>query len=180
MNRTRWLFLTSMIFAVAASRVLPHPPNFTPIGAMALFGGAYFGNRLAAFAVPLGAMLLSDAVIGLHSGMALVYLCFAATVCIGLRLHARKSAARVASASLGSAILFYVVTNFAVWLGGHGRLYPMTFEGLVGCYVAAIPFFRNMVFGNFAYAVVLFGGWAWAERRFAILHAPVQQNGQRI
>ena len=178
MSRTRWLFLSSVILAAAASRVLPHPPNFTPIGAMALFGGAYFGNRFAAFAVPLAALFLSDLVVGLHGGIPIVYLCFAATVCIGLRLRSHDSLRRVAVASFGSAVLFYLVTNFAVWLGGHGKLYPLTLEGLAACYIAALPFLRNMILGNLVYAAVLFGGWVWAERRFAILRAP-EQAGQR-
>lgn len=163
----RFLLVTGVILTAAASRLLPHPPNFTPIGAMALFGGAYFGGRAAAFAVPLAAMFLSDLVIGLHSGMPIVYLLFALTVCMGFWLRERRSTARVAGASFAAALLFYLVSNFAVWLGGHGALYPRTLEGLIACYIAAIPFFNNMLLGNAVYAAVLFGGFALAERRFA-------------
>src|SRR3990172_7431795 len=143
MQNTRTKVILGMIALAAASRLIPHLPNFTPIGAIALLGGALFANRVAAFGVPLAALLLSDALIGFHSGMPVVYGCFALTVCIGFRLRQRRSFARVAGATLAASWLFFLVTTFAVWVFGHGRLYPMTLEGLVACYVAAIPFFRN-------------------------------------
>jgi len=172
MENARTKVILGMIVLAAASRLLPHPPNFTPVGAMALIGGSLFANSAAAFGVPLAAMLLSDAVIGFHRGMPVIYACFALAVCIGFSLRGKRTIARVAGATLASSLLFFVVTNFAVWAFGHGRLYPMTFEGLLACYVAAIPFFRNSLAGDALYSALLFGGLALAERQITALREP--------
>ena len=163
------MFIT---IAAAIMRLLPHPYNFTPVAGMALFGGAHFRDVRVAFAVPLFAMFASDLVLAgtiydfsaLRS-MPLVYLAFALTVVLGRLLGPRSSALRVGSASVGTAVLFYLITNFGVW--SRGTLYPMTWEGLVACYVAAIPFLRNAILGNCFYAIVFFGGFRVAQRRFA-------------
>lgn len=161
-NHSRLAVLVSAIVAAAALRLLPHPPNFTPIGAMALFSGAYLGRRAIAFAAPLGALLLSDLVLGFYAGMNFVYASLALAVLIGWALSARRSAARVGAAALASAILFFVVTNFGMWL--FSGIYPNTPSGLAACYVAAIPFFQNSLAGDLFYSALLFGGFALAER----------------
>jgi hypothetical protein len=149
-----------MILAVAAMRLLPHPPNFTPVLAMALFGGARLGNRSSAVAVPLGALLLSDVAIeivnghGLHLLLPVVYLCVALCVGVGWRLCRRRGVVRVAGAAVGGAVLFYLVTNFAVW--ALWSRYPMNLTGLVECYVAAVPFFRGTLLGTLLYSGALF------------------------
>src|SRR5215831_20776184 len=130
-----------MVFGAAASRLLPHPPNLTPIAAMALFGGAYFADKRLAFLVPLAALLLSDIVMGLYNQIPVVYGSFALIVCLGFWLQKRRTWLRVASATLVSSVLFFITTNFAVW--AFGSLYPKTMKGLLACYVAAIPFFRH-------------------------------------
>lgn len=165
MNTTRFNVLAGMILAAAASRLIPHPPNFTPIAAMALFGGACFSNQRAAFFVPLAGLFLSDLVLGLHALMPVVYGSFALTVCLGFWLRRQPSAWRVAGAAVASALLFFALTNFGVW--ALGSLYPKTAGGLVQCYVAAIPFFRNTLLSNLLYSGFLFGGFALAERRCA-------------
>ncbi len=167
MFKTRFAVLLGMVLAAAASRLLPHPPNLTPIAAMALFGGAYFSDKRVAFLVTLAAMFLSDLVIGLHRGLPVVYGTFTMIVCIGLRLRTRRTWLRVAGAALASSLLFFIVTNFGVW--ALGSLYPKTMEGLIACYLAAIPFFKNTLIGDAFYAAVLFGGFALAERRFPVL-----------
>ena len=167
MRTPRLLVLVGIILVAAASRLIPHPPNFTPIAAIALLGGAYFNDKRLSFLIPLAAMFLSDLTIGLHSGMPVVYACFALTVCIGFWLRKRKSVACIAGAALASSVLFFVVTNFGVW--ALGSLYPRTVEGLAACYVAAIPFFQNTLLGNAFYTAVLFGGFALAEYRFPAL-----------
>jgi hypothetical protein len=112
--RPRILTLAGMMAAAAAARLLPHPPNFTPIAAIALFGGACFRDQRAAFAVPLGAMVLSDLVLGLTRygldsflAMPLVYLCFALTVVMGQIIRRNLSSRSIAAAALASSILFY-------------------------------------------------------------------------
>jgi len=177
MFNSRFTVLLGMVLAAAASRLLPHPPNLTPIAAMALFGGAYFADRRAALLVPLAAMFLSDLVIGLHRGMPEVYGCFALTVCIGFWLRTRRTLLPVAGAALASSLLFFIVTNFGVW--ALGSLYPKTVEGLIACYLAAVPFFKNTLIGDAFYTAVLFGGFVLAERRFSVFReadAAVQRD----
>ena len=143
-----------LVLAAALSRVVPHPPNFTPIAAIALSSAVYLDRRFTFF-IPLAAMLISDYFIGFHSGMGWVYGCFVAIGVIGLWLRSHKRPQFVVGASLLSSVLFYIVTNFGVWLGG--SMYPKTFSGLGMCYVAAVPFFQNTVLGDLVYTSVLFG-----------------------
>lgn len=170
--RPRFLVLTGIVLVAALSRLLPHPPNFTPIGAIALFGGAHFVDRRAAFLVPLLAMAVSDLLLevlagtGLHLLLPVVYGCFVLTSWLGTRLPARRSIVGVLGAATAAAALFYIVTNLGVWaLGG----YPKTAAGLVECYVAALPFFGNTLLGHLVYSAALFGGFAYAEERFPVL-----------
>jgi hypothetical protein len=161
-NHARLLALLSAILVAAALRLLPHPPNFTPVGAMALFGGAYLGRRAVAFVAPLAALLLSDAVLGFYSGMWVNYLAVSLIVLIGWGLLAQRSVLRLGIAAVASSILFFVLSNFGVWaLSG---MYPHDLAGLAACYVAAIPFFQNTVAGDLFYTTLLFGGFAIAER----------------
>jgi hypothetical protein len=154
--------LLSAIVAAAALRLVPHPPNFTPIGAMALFSGAYLGRRWLAFVAPLAALLLSDLILGFYHGQATVYFSVALIVVIGMTALQRRSALRVGSAAIASSMLFFVITNFGMWL--FSGFYPRTVVGLEACYVAAIPFFQNTVAGDLFYAGLLFGGFALLER----------------
>ncbi len=164
---SRLLILVAMIAAAAASRLIPHPPNFAPIAAIALFSGASFHATWQAFLIPLAAMVLSDVVIGLHRTLPAVYASFALAVCIGFWLRTRRTTLRVAVATLVSSIAFFVITNFAVW--ATGSMYPKTFEGLIAAYIAGIPFFRNTVLGDAFYSAVLFGGTAVLERLYSPL-----------
>jgi len=169
-NHARLLTLLGAIAAAAALRLVPHPPNFTPIGAMALFSGAYLGRRALAFLAPLAALLLSDLVLGLgYPGMNFVYAATALTVLIGWTVSTRRSVLRVAAAALASSILFFVVTNFGMWL--FSGFYPVTLGGLAACYVAAIPFFQNSLAGDLFYTGLLFGGFALAQRALPQLRA---------
>jgi hypothetical protein len=170
MLKPRTEVLMAMILAAALSRLIPHPPNFAPIGALALFGGAYFSDKRLAFLVPFAAMLLSDLVLGLYGHMEWVYGSFALIVCIGLGLQSRHRAGWIAGASLTGSTLFFLITNFGVW--ADGSLYAKGLAGLVACYVAAIPFFGNTVLGDGFYSLMLFGSFALLERRFVILREP--------
>ena len=157
MENPRLKVIVALILAAGLIRVLPHPPNFAPIAAMALFAGAYVASARLAFLIPLAAMLLSDLVLGLHAGIVLVYVCMGVTVAIGMQLRKRLRVMPIALAALVSSVLFFVVTNFGVW--ATQGMYPMNVEGLVACYVAAIPFFQNSLLGNAFYTAVLFGGF---------------------
>ncbi|MGH7774412.1 MAG: DUF6580 family putative transport protein [Candidatus Binatia bacterium] len=165
--KPRLALLIGMIFAAAALRLLPHPPNFEPIAALALFGGAHVEDKRWVFLLPLAAMFLSDIVIGFHALMPVVYGIFMLIVYMGFVLRHRRTLLPVAGAALAASALFFIVTNFAVW--AFQSMYPKTFEGLLSCYVAAIPFFGNTVAGNLFYTAVLFGAFALAERKIPVL-----------
>ncbi len=158
---TRLIVLLSAIVAAAAMRLIPHPPNFSPIDAMALFGGAYLGRRGIAFVAPLGALLLSDLVLGFYHGMATVYATVALIVLIGWWVSSRRTPLRIGAAAIASSISFFVITNFGMWL--FSGIYPLTNAGLIACYGAAIPFFQNTVAGDLFYTALLFGGFRIAE-----------------
>jgi hypothetical protein len=170
MLKPRLMVLVVVVLAASASRLIPHPPNLTSITAVALFGGAYFSDRRLAFLVPLAALLLSDLILGFYSHMEVVYLSFALVVCVGLWLQKRRSAIYIAGAALASSILFFLLTNFGVW--AFESLYPKTVEGLLACYVAAIPFFQNTLQGDLFFTAVLFGGFTLLERGFPKLREP--------
>lgn len=156
-------FMIVVVLAAAFSRLLPHPPNFTPVAALALAGGVYFDRRFALI-IPAIALLLSDFVIGIHSLMPFVYGSFVAIAAIGLWVRSRKSIATVAAATLAGSILFFVITNFGVWLLANSSIYPRTLAGLGACYIAALPFFRNTLLGDVVYTGVLFGIFEMATR----------------
>jgi hypothetical protein len=169
-NRARLLALLAAIFAAAAMRLLPHPPNFSPIAAVALFSGAYLSKRAIAFVAPIAALLLSDLFLGFYPELVFVYLSVAAIVLIGWAISKRKSAGWVAAAALASSLLFYLVTNFGVWLVMD--YYPKTLAGLAACYVAAVPFFQNTLAGDLVFTALLFGGFYLAERAAPALREP--------
>lgn len=161
-NHARLLALLSAIVAAAALRLVPHPPNFTPIGAMALFSGAYLGRRSLAFVAPLAALLLSDLVLGFYAGMEIVYPSVALVVLIGWWVSTRRTALRIGAAAIASSVSFFLITNFGMWL--FSGFYPLTSAGLATCFVAAIPFFQNTIAGDLFFSALLFGGFALLER----------------
>jgi hypothetical protein len=171
MFKPRFLTLSGMILMAALTRLLPHPWNFSPVGAMALFAGAHFRRKSVAFAVPLAALLLSDLVLGFYDGVILVYLSFCVNVVLGMLIRERKSIGFVMPAALAGSVQFFSITNFGVWLTGH--LYPMTMTGLQQCYIAALPFFSWTLAGDVFFTAVLFGSFALAERTFESLKTPV-------
>lgn len=149
----------------AFSRILPHPANFAPIAAMALFGGTYM-KKSQAFTLPLLAMILSDLIIGFDSlpMRIAVYSCFMFSVLLGFWIREHKDYKHAAIASLISSVVFFTVTNFAVW--AFGTMYAKTSVGLAECYVLAIPFFRNTILGDLFYSGMFFGGYELAQRVF--------------
>lgn len=168
MRKTRFLLLTGLILIAAIARILPHPPNVTPIAAMALFGGAYFNQKKFAIIIPMIAMLAADIFLGFHSTMLFVYGAFLATIGIGFLLRSNKSVFPIAGAAVGSSVLFFVVTNFGVWLST--GMYPMTVSGLISCYVAGIPFFQNTLLGDLVFTGVLFGAFEFLKQRYPSLN----------
>ena len=157
-----------LILLAAASRLLPHPPNFAPVAAIGLFAGAMLDRR-AAWTVPFAALLLSDLVLGLYKPMGMFwnYLAFAACLTIGSGLLAKhRSLARISGATLASALVFFVLSNFGMVATGY---YPFTWAGVLECYAAAIPFLRNTLTSDVLFVAVLFGGHALLTRLVAKL-----------
>lgn len=152
---TTYMTIVLMVLAAAFSRLIPHPWNFTAIGAMALFGGAYVPSKRLSVIVPLVALFLSDLVLGFHSTMLFVYVPFIVMALYGWTLRENKGVVRLATAALVSSSMFFLVSNFGVWMTG--GMYAMTWQGLVNCYVAAIPFFNNQIMGDLFFTGVLFG-----------------------
>lgn len=151
----------ALVLFAAALRILPHPMNLAPIGAMALFSGSAFREKWLKFVFPLLALFVGDLVIGFHTLMPIVYMSFLLSVGIGMWVGEKRSLTRVAGAALLGAIQFFLITNFAVWAAF--TTYPKSFAGLIACYVGGIPFFWNTLSGDALYAALLFGGYALAE-----------------
>ena len=167
--KTRLLALSLIIFAVAIFRLLPHPPNVSPVAAMALFGGAYFTDKRVAFLVPFLALLLSDLILGLHDTMIFVYAGFGLTVMIGFWIGQSMNVRRIVAAVIGTSLLFFMITNLGAWMTS--GLYPMTANGLLQAYAAGIPFFQNSLLGNAVFTAFLFGGFAALQRSVPALAA---------
>ncbi len=161
-----WLAFALVIVGVVL-RVMPHPWNFAPIGAIALFGGAKFERRSFAIGVPLLTMLIGDAFIGFHSLMPVIYATYALIAVIGMLLRDRQTIPAVGGGVLLSSTIFYLTTNFAVW--AMGTTYAKTAAGLAACYIAAIPFFGNTLASDALYSAIFFGIFAIAERTIPAL-----------
>lgn len=194
----RTLLIFAMIVLAAALRLAPHPWNFTPIGAIALFSGAMVRDRRLAFLFPVLVMFATDAIIGFHKLSPLVYASFLLSVLIGrtvvgarFSLPANAGASprakresetegyarakkyhlpRIAGAVFLGALQFFLITNFGVW--AFLNSYPRTGAGLAACYIAGIPLFWNTLAGDAVYATLLFGSFYLAER----LAPPLRQS----
>jgi hypothetical protein len=159
--------LTLMILAAAFTRLIPHYPNFTAVGAMALFGGAYFSKKYLAFIVPMAALILSDLFLGFYSGMWVVYFSFALIVVIGMQIGQTKKPSRVLLASVSGSVSFFLITNFALF--PPNTMYSQNFTGIVESYTAAIPFFSYTLLGDLFFVGVMFGLFEIAKAKFPVL-----------
>lgn len=168
-NKSKILMVSSLIFLAGITRLFPHIDNFTPIGAMALFGGTYIANRNQAFLIPMGAMLFSDILLqlltgnGFHNTMIFVYGAFALITSIGFILQKRVQRQTIMVASLISSLIFFFVTNFGVWVTGY---YGYSSAGLLTCFIEAIPFFRGTIMGDLFFNLVLFGSFSLLKWKY--------------
>ena len=168
-----------LVFFAALSRLLPHPPNFTPVGGMALFGAAYFSRKYLAILIPLAALWISDLLLNnliyakaypeFYSGFAwfgnaAVYLGFILISLLGFILLRKIRPISLLGASISASVIFFLVTNFGSWLAN--PLFPKTTSGLLAAYTAGIPFFWNTLFGDLFYTAVLFGSFALIQQKF--------------
>lgn len=142
-------------------RLLPHPANLAPIGAIALFAGAVLPRKLAWW-LPLAALFVSDLFLGFYDGILFTYIGFLLVSLFGMALRGQSNWLRVPLGTLGSAVIFFIVSNFGTWL--QGNMYQHTWAGLALCYEMALPFFRNTFAGDLIYSSLLFGIYALALR----------------
>jgi hypothetical protein len=166
----RTLLALALIVLAAALRIAPHPWNFTPVGAMALFSGAVLRDRRLAFLFPLLALFVGDIFIGFHKLMFVVYASFLVSVAIGLWLRDRRTFARISLATLLGSAQFFLITNFGVWWLLNS--FPKSAAGLAACYLAGLPFFWNTLAGDTLYVAIFFLGYGLAESTFPALREP--------
>ena len=172
MTKTNWRpAALSLTVLGAIARLLPHPPNFAPVGAMSLFSGARL-PRWQAYLVPLALLAVTDPILsplyGYHPYtryLLFSYASFLISVSLGRLLRNTESVSRIAAVTILNSIQFYLVTNFGSWLWFGA--YPHTSAGLVACYVAAIPFFGWTLASDILYSAVLFGVHGWLSRTVA-------------
>jgi hypothetical protein len=169
LNDKRLLTIILLIFAAAVSRLIPHPFNFAPVGAIALFGGCYISNKKLALLLPLSVMLISDIMLeiingtGFHPILLWVYASFAVITTIGFLLRGHEQRQTIMVASLVGSIVFFFITNFGQWATGY---YGYGSGSLTTSFVQAIPFFRGTVMGDLFYNLVLFGSFALIKWRY--------------
>jgi hypothetical protein len=179
----RFGIICTIILLAAGSRFIPHPPNFSPIGSIALFGAAYYSKRYWSYFIPLIAMFLSDMALNnviyhslfngftwFYSGALYTYGAILLIVLLGTLTLKKIRIPNLIASALGASIIFYIVSNFGVWASnGMYGMYPRTFAGLMECYIAGLPFLQNLLAGDFVYTIVLFGAFELIQYRFPSL-----------
>jgi hypothetical protein len=172
----RFGVISMMILLAALSRLIPHPANFAPIGAMALFGTAYYSKRHWAFIIPIASMWISDLILNnvvygqyfdhfvwFYSGSLFTYGAFALIVLLGMFTLKKVRIPMLAVSALGASMIFFIVSNFGVWFSG--IMYPKDLGGLMACYAAGIPFFKNTLAGDLVYSALMFGAFELSARK---------------
>lgn len=178
--RLRSGVVSLFVLLAALSRLLPHPPNFAPIGAIALFGGAYFYRRSFAYLIPIISMWLSDLILNnvvygsyfnrfiwFYDGFYWTYGAFVLIVTIGFLLLKKVSVKTLLPASLLASVVFFLLSNFGVWCST--TMYPKDMGGILSCYVAGLPFFRNTLLGDLMYNGILFGTFELVQKWIPVL-----------
>ena len=150
-----WVAILAIILLAIFARLIPHAPNFAPIGGLALFSGANFKKK-SALLIPLAAMFISDIFLGFHKTIPYVYVSFVIIALIGGLIKTNKWQSLL-KASLVSSVLFFLITNFGVWASFD--MYPKTIDGLMQSYVMGLPFFRNTVLSDLFYSFSFFYGY---------------------
>jgi hypothetical protein len=176
----RFAVLALIILLAAFSRLIPHMPNFSPLGAMSLFGAAYFSKKWQAFLIPIAATWISDLFIinvlysqyypsftFFYEGFYWQYGCYLLITFVAFFILKKVTPSRILLGALTSTMLFFLITNFGCFPGNPN--YPQTINGLMTCYAAGIPFLKGTLLGDLFYAGVLFGSFALLQQKFTIL-----------
>ncbi len=169
--KSRTLFLTALIGLAVVARLLPHPPNFSPLGALALFGGASFADRRLALFIPLTAMLISDLFLGLHATLPAVYACLAINVLIGRWAGNGLAISRLLPAAVVGSLIFFLGTNLVYWLA----FYDPSWQSLVTCFTMALPFYQYTLASDLVFGGILFGALGLAQAYFPTLRPATRQ-----
>ncbi len=175
----RTSILIAIIFVAALSRLVPHMTNFSPFGAIALFGAAYFYKKWQAFFIPLVATWFSDLIINntiyahsytsftwFYEGFYWQYISYLLIAAFGLFIIKKVKMSNVILGALGSTFIFFIITNFGSWIGN--AMYPQNFGGLVTSYIAGIPYLKGTLLSNMLYSGVLFGSFAYFQKQFSL------------
>lgn len=173
--------VTAIILLAAFSRLLPHPANFAPLGAMALFGAAHYKNRYMAVIIPMVSMFLCDLAITnlvysemyngfvlFYPGCLFTYLSLLLITCVGFLIFRQVSIGKIVIGSLSASVIFFLVSNFGTWISGM-MLYTKDISGLISCYIAGLPFFKNTIAGDLLYSGILFGVYKLANYTYSTL-----------
>lgn len=154
-NTTSHTKLPYYLLAVAVvARFLPHPPNFTPVGATAIYSGRYF-NGWTRFLVPLLAMFISDIFLGFHWTMPFVYSAFLINIFLGMWIAKKPNVPKIMLATILSSVIFFSITNFGSWLTM--PMYSKDLSGLIQCYILALPFAKWTFLGDITFVTIMFG-----------------------
>jgi hypothetical protein len=172
------LLASGLLLIAVVSRVIPHIPNFTPVESIALFSGVYIASRKMSFLLPIIGIYVADlilnntiyrsfypedsAFIWISGYMLWTFIAMAGIIVFGKILKTRLKPLNVVGFSVAGSLLFFIVSNFGVWLGS--VTYPKNITGLIECYTMAIPFFRNSLLSNLVFTAVLFGSMEWILR----------------
>ncbi|HXA02714.1 MAG TPA: DUF6580 family putative transport protein [Cytophagaceae bacterium] len=176
----RFSVVVGLIALAAFSRMIPHIFNFSPLGAIGLFGAAYFSKKWQAFLIPVAAIWLSDlfitnviygqshtSFVWFYDGFYWQYGSFALITLVGFFIFRKVSLQRILAGTLLSTTIFFLVTNFGCF--PNNPIYTQDFNGLITCYAAGIPFINGTLFGDLFYSGLLFGSFAILQQRFTIL-----------
>ncbi|MBC7465317.1 MAG: hypothetical protein H7256_04940 [Bdellovibrio sp.] len=153
-SKVEWFVFLALVALVVVSRLTSHIWNFTAVGGVALFSGAYFSKKYFAVLVPLMGLFISDLMIGLHNQMLPVYFSYALIVALGCTLQVNSPRVRTAMTSIAGACLFFLITNFTSWMGN--AFYAQNFEGLMNSYLLGVPFFRAQFASDVVFSLVIF------------------------
>ena len=176
----RFSVLTALILLAAFSRIIPHPTNFSPLGAIALFGAAHFSKKWQVLVIPIAATWLSDLFINnviyaayyptftlFYEGFYWQYLSYILIALVAMPIFKKVTKERVLFGALSSTVIFFLLSNVGCWVGN--SFYPQNFMGLMSCYAAGIPFLKGTILGDLFYSLVLFGGFAFAQYKLPVL-----------
>ena len=173
--------LSIIILLAAFTRIMPHPPNFSPMAAIGLFGAAHFAKKWQAFFIPLIGIWVSDLVINnyvysssssnfvwFYSGFYWQYISYILIIFAGLFIFNRGiSLTKMFGGMISSSGIFFLVSNFGVWAGG--TMYPKNFSGLITCYAAGVPFIHNTIISDVLFTTVLFGTYYLLQVEYSSL-----------